>query len=58
MNRKSFLICLALALSSTCIFAATKTYKYRCNKCKLVQEYTTPGVKKCPNDKSVMIRMN
>ncbi len=35
-----------------------KTYKYRCPKCKLVQEYTTPGVKKCPNDGRTMIRMS
>ena len=39
-------------------FAAPKTYKYRCPKCKLIQEYGTMGVKKCPNDGSTMIRMN
>jgi hypothetical protein len=38
--------------------AAPKTYKYKCPKCKLIQEYGTPGVKKCPNDKSTMIRQN
>ncbi len=38
--------------------AAGKTYKYRCPKCKLIQEYGTMGVKKCPNDGSTMIRMN
>lgn len=38
--------------------AAAKTYKYRCPKCKLIQEYGSPGVKKCPNDGSTMIRMN
>jgi hypothetical protein len=38
--------------------AAGKTYKYRCLKCKLIQEYGTMGVKKCPNDGSTMIRMN
>ncbi len=38
--------------------AAPKTYKYRCPKCKLIQEYGTMGVKKCPNDGSTMIRMN
>ncbi len=38
--------------------AAPKTYKYRCLKCKLIQEYGTMGVKKCPNDGSTMIRMN
>jgi hypothetical protein len=38
--------------------ADKKTYKYRCTKCKLVQEYTVPGVKKCPNDGTTMIRMS
>lgn len=37
--------------------AAPKTYKYRCPKCKLIQEYGSPGVKKCPNDGATMIRM-
>ncbi len=35
-----------------------KTYKYRCPKCKLIQEYGTMGPKKCPNDGATMIRMN
>jgi hypothetical protein len=35
-----------------------KTYKYRCPKCKLIQEYGSPGVKKCPSDGKTMIRMN
>lgn len=54
MNRKIFIITvLAIGL---CGFAA-KTYKYRCPKCKLVQEYTQQGVKKCPNDGRIMIKM-
>jgi hypothetical protein len=40
------------------VLAAPKTYKYRCPKCKLIQEYGTQGVKKCPNDGSTMIRQN
>ena len=40
------------------VFAAPKTYKYRCPKCKLIQEYGTMGTKKCPNDGATMIRMN
>jgi hypothetical protein len=40
------------------VLGATKTYKYRCPKCKLIQEYGTPGTKKCPNDGKTMIRMN
>jgi hypothetical protein len=35
-----------------------KTYKYRCPKCKLIQEYGSPGVKKCPNDGKTMVRQN
>jgi hypothetical protein len=35
-----------------------KTYKYRCTKCKLMQEYGSPGARKCPNDGKTMVRMN
>jgi hypothetical protein len=38
--------------------AAPKTYKYRCPKCKLIQEFGSPGVKKCPNDGKAMVRQN
>jgi len=38
--------------------AAPKTYKYKCMKCKLIQEYGQPGTKKCPNDGQTMIRQN
>lgn len=38
--------------------AAAKTYKYRCPKCNLIQEYGTPGVRKCPNDGWTMIMQN
>ena len=38
------------------VFAAPKTYKYKCPKCKLIQEYGTMGTKKCPNDGTTMIR--
>jgi hypothetical protein len=54
MNRKFFIIALASML--LCGFAV-KTYKYRCPKCKLVQEFTQQGVKKCPNDGRIMIKM-
>ena len=40
------------------VMAAPKTYKYKCMKCKLIQEYGTPGVKKCPNDGQIMVRQN
>ena len=45
-------------LSAGQAMAAAKTYKYRCPKCKLIQEYGSPGVKKCPNDGKTMVRMN
>lgn len=54
MNRKAFII-------AACVLSLgfmAKTYKYKCPKCKLIQEYGTPGVKRCPNDKSIMIRQN
>lgn len=35
---------------------AAKTYKYQCPKCKLIQEYGSTGIKKCPNDGRTMIR--
>ena len=60
--RRGFLVGLAAGLASVVatakVFAAPKTYKYRCPKCKLIQEYGTPGVKKCPNDGKTMVRMN
>ena len=45
-------------LSAGTLLAAPKTYKYRCPKCKLIQEYGTAGVKKCPNDGAIMTRQN
>lgn len=54
MNRKIFI--LGFACLFLCGFAV-KTYKYRCPKCKLVQEFTQQGVKKCPNDGRIMIKM-
>jgi hypothetical protein len=49
---------LAGVVAAGAAVAAPKTCKYRCPKCKLIQEYGTPGVKKCPNDGKTMIRMN
>jgi hypothetical protein len=58
-RRRFFTACLAtiapLGVVATA-FAAAKTYKYKCPKCKLIQEYGTAGVKKCPNDGSSMLR--
>lgn len=57
MNRR-MLICGLIFLALTGSAIAAKTYKYKCMKCKLIQEYGVPGVKKCPNDGSTMIRQN
>jgi hypothetical protein len=49
---------LALVVAKAASASQKKTYKYRCTKCKLIQEYSVPGVKKCPNDGTTMIRMS
>ena len=43
-------------LTAGTLLAAPKTYKYKCLKCKLIQEYGQPGTKKCPNDGQTMVR--
>jgi hypothetical protein len=43
-------------LTTGTLLAAPKTYKYKCMKCKLIQEYGQPGTKKCPNDGQTMVR--
>jgi hypothetical protein len=62
MLRRSFTASLVLAatgiLGAGTLLAAPKTYKYKCMKCKLIQEYGQPGTKKCPNDGQTMVRQN
>jgi len=59
MLRRAFVASLTVGLlGGRAVFAAAKTYKYRCPKCKLIQEYGTAGVKKCPNDGAIMTRQN
>ncbi|MEI7782257.1 MAG: hypothetical protein WCJ18_10070 [Planctomycetota bacterium] len=62
MRRRGFMTGLVLAATTALgtgrVLAAPKTYKYKCMKCKLIQEYGTPGVKKCPNDGTTMVRQN
>jgi len=56
---KSLILVLAfVVLGLSVASAANKVYKYRCPKCKLIQEYEIPGTKKCPNDGRIMIRVN
>jgi len=59
MLRRVFLAAMTLGfVGMRAAVAAPKTYKYRCPKCKLIQEYGTMGSKKCPTDGWTMIRMN
>ena len=37
-----------LAIAAGAAFAAI--YSYKCPKCGLIQQYSMPGVYKCPND--------
>jgi ssDNA-binding Zn-finger/Zn-ribbon topoisomerase 1 len=57
MKRRVFLA-IVLSLMTVSVFASNKVYKYRCPKCKLIQEYEVQGTKKCPNDGRIMIRVN
>jgi predicted RNA-binding Zn-ribbon protein involved in translation (DUF1610 family) len=58
MTRRVLFLACAAAMIARCVHAANKTYRYRCPKCKLIQEYGTPGTRKCPNDGRVMILEN
>ena len=58
MNRRifvAFILTLSLAIPA---LAASRVYRYRCPKCKLIQEYEIQGTKKCPNDGRIMIKIN
>ena len=59
MNRAivlSFAFC--LLFFGPYLMGASKVYRYRCPKCKLIQEYEAPGTRKCPNDGRTMIRVS
>ena len=62
MIRRSFVAGAAMMASSVIglgkALAAPKTYKYRCPKCQLIEEYAQPGVRKCPKDGTTMIKVN
>ena len=59
-KRRGFLTAIVAAAAGLrtagTLLAAPKTYKYKCMKCKLIQEYGQPGTKKCPNDGRTMVR--
>lgn len=62
MLRRSFVAGIALLAVGVVGFgqalAAAKTYKYRCPRCQLVEEYAQPGIRKCPKDGFTMIKVN
>jgi hypothetical protein len=53
MKNKIAITALVLAGFATSVFAAV-SYKYKCSRCGLIQEYDRPGIYKCPKDGSVM----
>jgi hypothetical protein len=58
-DRRGFFAAIATAAAGLVAMRSAvgaKTYRYRCPKCKLIQEYGTPGLRKCPNDGATMIR--
>lgn len=62
MLRRSFVAGIAMVAGGLVgagkAMAARKTYKYRCPKCQLIEEYGQPGSKKCPKDGWTMIKVN
>ena len=60
-NRRGFfggLGLAAMAILATRRGEAAKTYKYKCPKCNLIQEYGSPGLRKCPNDGWTMVQVH
>lgn len=51
--KKTTLTSLLILAAAGILLAAT--YTYRCDRCGLVQEYTVPGIYKCPNDGQYMV---
>ena len=58
MKRRAFVLFLLCFFFIGGSAFAAKTYRYRCPKCKLIQEYGQPGSKKCPNDGRTMIKVD
>ena len=40
------------------VLAASKTYRYRCPRCQLIETYAQPGIKKCPKCGFSMIKVD
>jgi len=62
MMRRGFVVGIACAvagiLGAGTLLAAPKTYKYRCPRCQLIQEFAQSGIKKCPKCNFTMIPVN
>jgi len=57
--KKTIIIGFAVVLGAVAIAYAASTYKYKCNKCGLIQEYSSPQASlKCPNDGRYMQAAN
>ncbi len=44
----------SLTVLATVGIVLAATYTYRCAKCGLIQQYTVPGIYKCPSDGQYM----
>lgn len=62
MMRRGFLSGIVTAVTGLggagWLFAAPKTYRYRCPRCQLIETYAQPGIKKCPKDGFTMIKVD
>ena len=54
---KTVLLIFLLLVTVGIIYAAA-TFSYKCPKCGLIQEYSIPGIYKCPKDGTYMIPAN
>lgn len=52
-NRLKITVLLSI-LVLTAGIAVAATFTYKCSRCGLVQQYSFPGIRKCPNDGSTM----
>jgi DNA-directed RNA polymerase subunit RPC12/RpoP len=51
-------LALVLSLSAVVSYAQSQTYKYKCVRCGLIQEFDHAGVYKCPKDGGMMVSVN
>lgn len=56
MKTKILFLIFTVALCGT--VWATTIYTYRCPSCGLIQQYTRPGIYKCPKDGWFMLQIH